>query len=296
MASRSCVFKLYLVRHGETDYNVEGRAQGPMPIPLNRNGLEQAHMLGQSLIERFPFGGPKPVHLVVFSSFLQAQQTGEAVFEAFKAEAQKAGKEPPEFLLMPEFGEMHYGDLIGQLLKDVGHVVRELKERQWVDGDTSNPERNCDAALPGKEGESFSSVIHRLRLGFLKIIQTFQDKGKLDNTSNPCEEIHVIVATHSQVIEAILVHLRAFSYLDAEERTKNKNCTMTTISCSLSPFQSNPEGHPEDQKAENGHAPPQKELPPLEIPEDPHSLSLSVEAFFEDLNPGVERLGAHTIW
>ena len=36
---------LYIFRHGETDWNLEGRMQGGTDIPLNANGLRQAETL-----------------------------------------------------------------------------------------------------------------------------------------------------------------------------------------------------------------------------------------------------------
>jgi probable phosphoglycerate mutase len=40
---------LYLVRHGETAWNVEGRIQGHLDIPLNDVGLAQADAVGRRL-------------------------------------------------------------------------------------------------------------------------------------------------------------------------------------------------------------------------------------------------------
>lgn len=38
---------LYFVRHGETAWNVEGRIQGHLDIPLNDIGLAQADAVGR---------------------------------------------------------------------------------------------------------------------------------------------------------------------------------------------------------------------------------------------------------
>jgi probable phosphoglycerate mutase len=40
---------VYLIRHGETDWNLEGRWQGHADVPLNELGLRQARLLGQRL-------------------------------------------------------------------------------------------------------------------------------------------------------------------------------------------------------------------------------------------------------
>ena len=41
--------KILFIRHGETDYNAEGRLQGQRDIPLNGRGREQASAVGRSL-------------------------------------------------------------------------------------------------------------------------------------------------------------------------------------------------------------------------------------------------------
>lgn len=43
--------EIYLVRHGETDWNTEGRLQGREDIPLNANGRSQAIACGVALSE-----------------------------------------------------------------------------------------------------------------------------------------------------------------------------------------------------------------------------------------------------
>lgn len=36
--------KLYLMRHGETDYNQKGLIQGRLDVPLNQNGIHLAEL------------------------------------------------------------------------------------------------------------------------------------------------------------------------------------------------------------------------------------------------------------
>ena len=41
--------KLYIIRHGQTDWNVEGKIQGRQDIPLNAAGRSQAEMLAKGM-------------------------------------------------------------------------------------------------------------------------------------------------------------------------------------------------------------------------------------------------------
>ena len=41
--------KIYLIRHGETDWNKERRLQGRKDIPLNENGVQVAKLTAESL-------------------------------------------------------------------------------------------------------------------------------------------------------------------------------------------------------------------------------------------------------
>jgi broad specificity phosphatase PhoE len=65
---------LYLVRHGETDWNAEGRWQGHTDQPLNERGRMQA----RALAERLRGAG---LAAVVSSDLLRAHQTAKIVAE-----------------------------------------------------------------------------------------------------------------------------------------------------------------------------------------------------------------------
>lgn len=63
---------LYIVRHGQTDWNAQGITQGETDIPLNSEGIKQAKTLGGSL-KKIEFDA-------VFSSdLLRAKRTAEII-------------------------------------------------------------------------------------------------------------------------------------------------------------------------------------------------------------------------
>jgi phosphoserine phosphatase len=64
--------RLLLVRHGETDWNRQGRFQGQIDIPLNANGLAQAEAAGGFL-------APVAIHRAYTSSMARPRQTAEAI-------------------------------------------------------------------------------------------------------------------------------------------------------------------------------------------------------------------------
>ena len=64
--------RLVLVRHGETDWNRQGRFQGQIDIPLNANGRAQAEAAGRFL-------APVSFHRAYSSSMARPRQTAEAI-------------------------------------------------------------------------------------------------------------------------------------------------------------------------------------------------------------------------
>ena len=45
----SVKFRIYIVRHGETDWNRTRRLQGQSDVSLNETGLEQSMLVGEAL-------------------------------------------------------------------------------------------------------------------------------------------------------------------------------------------------------------------------------------------------------
>ncbi|QIE57926.1 histidine phosphatase family protein [Pikeienuella piscinae] len=66
---------MYVLRHGQTEWNVEGRLQGHRDSPLTPHGREQARRMGVALAARLASGGVD----VAVSPLGRALQTAEIV-------------------------------------------------------------------------------------------------------------------------------------------------------------------------------------------------------------------------
>ena len=70
------VKKLILVRHGETDWNAEGRIQGMLDVPLNALGVQQAELAAAELARMFD------VAELVSSDLVRTRETTKPINEA----------------------------------------------------------------------------------------------------------------------------------------------------------------------------------------------------------------------
>jgi broad specificity phosphatase PhoE len=121
--------QVYLARHGQTAYNLEGRFQGQLPVPLDDKGRTQAAELAERAAER----GFKALWC---STLLRAQETAEIVAARIELEPKEDAR------LM----ETDAGDWTDRPFGDVQAEAPELFAK-FIAGDPS-------FAFPG--GESFA--------------------------------------------------------------------------------------------------------------------------------------------
>ena len=89
--------KLYIARHGETQWNVENRVSGRTDIPLTETGLKQAQLLAKNAIG-------KGIEVILASPLLRARQTAQAVSDAIGVSV-----EIDERLIELDFGKFEGG-------------------------------------------------------------------------------------------------------------------------------------------------------------------------------------------
>jgi len=105
--------RLILIRHGETQWNVDGRYQGQADPPLNEKGLEQA----RALLEKLE---PLSLELLFTSPLKRAAQTAEVAAEVLKI---------PLFY-DARLMEIHQGDWQTRLRSEIEALYPELF-RRW---------------------------------------------------------------------------------------------------------------------------------------------------------------------
>ncbi|WP_419913414.1 histidine phosphatase family protein [Hoeflea sp.] len=79
---------IFFVRHGQTDWNLEGRFQGKSDIPLNETGLAQARTIARNLSDWLKRNSLEPNDLELLSSpLLRAHRTAQIIAEYLHRDA-----------------------------------------------------------------------------------------------------------------------------------------------------------------------------------------------------------------
>jgi broad specificity phosphatase PhoE len=128
--------ELWLLRHGQTDWNLEGRFQGQSDVPLNAEGILQAENLAEKLMREKPFAA-------IFSSDLQR------AFRTAKIIAKNSGL---KVQIDHRLREVCQGEWEGMLFQDVVSTYRHNWEDRRVNPEAAHP--------PG--GESVAEVTARM--------------------------------------------------------------------------------------------------------------------------------------
>ncbi len=143
---------LLLIRHGETDWNSEGRMQGRIDLPLNARGVEQAEQLAERLAQE------EHVDFLYTSPLSRARATAEII-------ARRYGMNPiPDVRLV----ERSIGKLEGMTLADFKQAYPELY-RLWH-------ESKDHFRLP--EGETRQECLDRIQ-SFLQTLRSQHDGARV---------------------------------------------------------------------------------------------------------------------
>jgi len=107
---------LCLIRHGQTDWNLEGRYQGQSDVPLNEKGLAQAEQLKENL-------NGHTFAAIYSSDLIRARQTAEPVASLFGLHVQ----------IEPRLREINQGQWEGVLVEDIKARYAEIWSQRTID-------------------------------------------------------------------------------------------------------------------------------------------------------------------
>lgn len=140
--------RLVLIRHGETDWNIQKRYMGSTDVALNENGMKQAEMLATRLDKR-------AIRAVYSSDSARASVFARIVFPEF------------DITKHPGFREMSFGIFEGLTHEEI--MVRHSSAYEnWL----KDP---FTAAIP--DGESFAALETRVRSAARELAALHRDRA-----------------------------------------------------------------------------------------------------------------------
>lgn len=185
------ITRFCLVRHGETDWNVERRLQGHTDIDLNMRGFAQAEQMARAL---------QKINLqfdVLYTSDLQrAAKTAKEIEQLFNASA----------LVSSALRERHLGALQGLTMDEAPKTEPEL----W----RSHLDRNLNEELRG--GESIAQFSSRIKEALDQIRK--QHIGKT-----------ILIVSHGGALD-MMYRLASNQSLDSEKAVAVPNASLNWIS------------------------------------------------------------------
>lgn len=183
---------LYLIRHGETDWNVHRRWQGHTDIPLNERGLKQARLLAQRLQrEGVRFNG------IYSSDLARAYQTAWEVGAALKVAVQ----------MWPPLREIDVGAWSG--------LTRDEIRTRFAD-EYARLEQGEDIRRGG--GETGAALYQRVTATIEAMVK-----------QHPGETIALV--SHGGPIRALVRHVVEDYGAEMPPKEHIGNTSITTISC-----------------------------------------------------------------
>ena len=171
--ARNKTRRLLLVRHGETDWNAEGRIQGMLDVPLNALGMAQARIVGDALARSIDIAA------VIASDLVRTRETAKPLIDATGF----------DIAFDPRIRERHFGVLEGRTYAE------------WRAVDAAGMAR-YDAGDPdyGPEGGETAR-------GFLD-----RCVAAITDMVTACHEKTLILVTHGGVVSSMYRHSQLLGF------------------------------------------------------------------------------------
>ncbi|MFC3746554.1 histidine phosphatase family protein [Paenibacillus sp. GCM10012306] len=158
---------LYLTRHGQTEWNLQGRMQGHQDSPLTATGKQQAEWL-QERLENVSF------EAIYSSTSPRAMSTAHLI----------QGDKPGELLTKAELREINMGHWEGQFIEDIREQDGEQFHNFW---------EAPHLYQPSGKGETYDALLERV----IPAVEEIMSKHAGGN---------VLLVTHRITLKVIMGH------------------------------------------------------------------------------------------
>jgi probable phosphoglycerate mutase len=175
---------ILLIRHGETDWNVDKRLQGHIDIPLNAEGLRQAAALGRVLEN-------EPLDAIYASDLQRARDTAQAV----------ATLQGRAVQIDPALRERCYGGFEGLQHHDI--------EQRYPEDFAAWKSRELDARYPA--GERIAETMREFSGRAVGAVSAIVREGVADGHRK------IAIVTHGGVLECIYRWARQTGFAQARD-------------------------------------------------------------------------------
>lgn len=186
--------RLYIIRHGETEWNKVKRLQGQTDIPLAEEGIRLARETGAGMKD-------EPIDLVISSPLTRAVQTAKLLME---------GRNIP-ILTDNRIIEISFGDWEGECILDSKVLPPEFRKLFYEDP------LHC-ICPPG--GETFDEVRIRTGLFFQSLVENPEYEHK-----------NILISTHGAASRCLLTQFYEEKD-DIWRGGVPKNCAVTVVEVS----------------------------------------------------------------
>jgi len=184
--------KIYLIRHGETDWNKKKLLQGQVNTPLNENGIAVARMTAEGL---------RSVHfdLVYSSPLKRAYMTAELVTEGRY-----------DILTDERIQEMGFGPFEGYCISKEGYNVPDPSFKHYF----TRP----DLYVNPEGAESFYDVCKRTGAFMQDLIENPENRDKT-----------ILVSTHGAALRGLLAFVKKLPISEFWKGGVHRNCAVTIL-------------------------------------------------------------------
>lgn len=144
-------YRFYFIRHGETNWNLQGKMQGWINTVLNKTGQQQAFD-SIKVLKKYP------IERIISSTLLRAQETAEIINTHFRV----------PFTQTDDLKEINLGDIEGKTNLFIQQNNSQNSLKIPTDDFTAYP-----------NGESWHDVLNRVQHAIKQATQQFSEKNIL---------------------------------------------------------------------------------------------------------------------